>query len=229
MSKLADALDWNIGVDAQQTQLVSPDVAATGANGALKRTPRVDTHTVGLFGPVRFVPSWKPYWPKFKTAGLKFPEGIELAPVTVPREESQALRPIAPAKPPAGNTEPARKSTRVRPPADALSLEDRLFYLLQPPLESWLRGQELIMPFEPFPYQYEGIAWLFAQKAALLADEMGLGKTMQTITAIRLMLRAGEARRILLICPKPLIPNWPRELQTWAEEWPVGTIDGERA
>ncbi len=71
-----------------------------------------------------------------------------------------------------------------------VSIEDRLFYVLQPPLETWLRGQELIMPFEPFPYQYEGIAWLFAHDSALLADEMGLGKTMQTITAIRL---AGSA------------------------------------
>ena len=110
------------------------------------------------------------------------------------------------------------KRTRIKPPKQALSLQDRLFYLLQPPLESWLAGQELIMPFEPFGYQYEGIAWLFSQSSALLADEMGLGKTMQTITAIRLLLRSGQARRILLICPKPLIPNWQREFKTWAEE-----------
>ncbi|MBL8852229.1 MAG: DEAD/DEAH box helicase [Planctomycetaceae bacterium] len=227
MSKLADALDWDVAIDAYGTHLSVPDVAATGANGALKRAPRIDAQSVPLFGPPRFVPSWKPFWAKLKTAGLKFPEGIELAPVTAPREEQQAVRPIAPAKPPAGNGEPARKSTRVRPPADALSLEDRLFYLLQPPLESWLRGQELIMPFEPFPYQYEGIAWLFAQKAALLADEMGLGKTMQTITALRLLLRAGQVRRVLLVCPKPLIPNWQREFKMWAEELPVTTVDGD--
>ena len=110
-----------------------------------------------------------------------------------------------------------------------MSLQDRLFYLLQPPLESWLAGQELIMPFEPFAYQYEGIAWLFASQAALLADEMGLGKTMQTITAIRLLLRSGQAKRIVLICPKPLIPNWQREFKTWAEELPVVTVEGNGA
>src|SRR5262249_41221974 len=112
-------------------------------------------------------------------------------------------------------TEPPtpEKKTRLKPPSDAVSIEDRLFYLLQPPLETWLKGQELIMPFEPFPYQYEGIAWLFAQQAALLADEMGLGKTMQTITAMRLLLRAGQVGRILLVCPKPLIPNWQREFR----------------
>lgn len=119
------------------------------------------------------------------------------------------------------------KRTRFKPPHDAVSIEDRLFYLLQPPLETWLKGQELIMPFEPFPYQYEGIAWLFAQQAALLADEMGLGKTMQTITAMRLLLRAGQVNRILLVCPKPLIPNWQREFKNWAEELPVVTIEGD--
>ncbi|MCY2964931.1 MAG: SNF2-related protein, partial [Planctomycetota bacterium] len=116
--------------------------------------------------------------------------------------------------------------TRIKPPAEAISIEDRLFYLLQPPLETWLKGQELVMPFEPFPYQYEGIAWLFSQKAGLLADEMGLGKTMQTITAIRLLLRAGQVRRVLLVCPKPLIPNWQREFQAWADELPVVTVEG---
>ncbi len=85
------------------------------------------------------------------------------------------------------------------------------------------------MPFEPFPFQYEGIAWLFSQKAALLADEMGLGKTMQTITALRLLLRAGQTRRILMVCPKPLIPNWQREFKLWAEEIPVTTIEGDGA
>jgi SNF2 family DNA or RNA helicase len=99
--------------------------------------------------------------------------------------------------------------------------------LLQPPLETWLAGQELVMPFEPFAYQYEGIAWLFSQNSALLADEMGLGKTMQAITAIRLLMRSGQARRVLLICPKPLIPNWQREFKLWAEELPVMLLEGD--
>ena len=120
-----------------------------------------------------------------------------------------------------------KKVTRLKPPADALSIEDRLFYLLQPPLQSWLGGQELIMPFEPFPYQYEGIGWLFSKSAALLADEMGLGKTMQTITAIRLLIRSGQVRRVLLVCPKPLLPNWQREFQAWAEELPIVVVEGD--
>lgn len=123
--------------------------------------------------------------------------------------------------------EKEKTCTRIQPPKDAMSLEDRLFYLLQPPLEQWFEGHELIMPFEPFPYQYEGIAWLFAQKSALLADEMGLGKTMQSITALRLLFRAGQLNRVLLICPKPLIPNWQREFKMWAEELPVAVVQGD--
>ena len=82
------------------------------------------------------------------------------------------------------------------------------------------------MPFEPFPFQYHGIAWLFSQASALLADEMGLGKTMQAISALRLLMRSGQIRSVLLICPKPLITNWQRELQMWAEEIPVVAIEG---
>ena len=207
----------------------SPDVPVTGVNGALRRLPRIETQSLELLGKGGFVPSWKPYWTKPKTAGLTFPEGIEFLP---PKPEKSSppenLKQIKPPQPRRNDDKP-RKSTRIKPPADALSLEDRLFYLLQPPLESWLQGQELIMPFEPFPYQFEGIAWLFSQNAALLADEMGLGKTMQMITAIRLLLRSGQVRRILLVCPKPLIPNWQREFKLWAEEIPVTSIEGDSA
>ena len=55
---------------------------------------------------------------------------------------------------------------------------------------------------------------------------MGLGKTMQAITTIRLLLRSGELRNILLICPKPLVTNWQREFTQWAPELHVVVIDG---
>ena len=157
--------------------------------------------------------------------GLTLPEGLAFQPPEQKQEtQSDGItlkKPDPPKKPSRLDENGKPKHTRVKPPPNALSLQDRLFYLLQPPLESWLAGQELIMPFEPFPYQYEGIAWMFARHSALLADEMGLGKTMQTITGIRLLLRSGQVNRILLICPKPLIPNWQREFRTWAEELPI--------
>ena len=57
---------------------------------------------------------------------------------------------------------------------------------------------------------------------------MGLGKTMQAITATRLLLRSGEVRSVLLICPKPLVSNWKREFDLWAPELPVGVIEGDQ-
>ncbi len=109
-----------------------------------------------------------------------------------------------------------------------IKLEDRLFYLLQPSLESLIGEASLSMPARPFHYQFEGIAFLYPRYAAVLADEMGLGKTMQAITAIRLLLHAGELRSVLLICPKPLVTNWQREFAQWADELPVTVIEGEQ-
>lgn len=125
-------------------------------------------------------------------------------------------------------SKPAASDTRTRmaPPADVVKLEDRLRYVLQPPLESWVAGESLQLPHQPFPYQYEGIAFLYPRHAAILADEMGLGKTMQAITTMRLLLHAGEVNRVLLVCPKPLVSNWEREFEHWAPEVPVMSIGG---
>jgi len=208
-------------------------VASAGFNPALKRVPQMDVISVPLQRRPDFVPSWKPRRIPVKCIGLTLPEGLAFQPPEQKQEtQSDGItlkKPDPPKKPSRLDENGKPKHTRVKPPPNALSLQDRLFYLLQPPLESWLAGQELIMPFEPFPYQYEGIAWMFARHSALLADEMGLGKTMQTITGIRLLLRSGQVNRILLICPKPLIPNWQREFRTWAEELPIVTIEGNGA
>lgn len=123
---------------------------------------------------------------------------------------------------------PRSGRTRLTPPRDIVKLHDRLLYLLQPPLESLLRARQLTFPFSPFAYQYDGIGFLYSRFAAILADEMGLGKTMQAITAIRLLLHAGELNRVLLICPKPLVTNWQREFAQWAPEVPVTVVEGDQ-
>ncbi|MCH2127638.1 MAG: DEAD/DEAH box helicase [Pirellulaceae bacterium] len=117
-------------------------------------------------------------------------------------------------------------STRLQAPHDVIKLKDRLFYALQPPLETIFSSKSLEFPFPPFPYQMEGVAFLFTRQAAMLADEMGLGKTMQAITSIRLMAYSGDLKNVLLICPKPLVTNWQREFQLWAPELPVTIIEG---
>jgi SNF2 family DNA or RNA helicase len=121
---------------------------------------------------------------------------------------------------------PRPRYTRIRPPLDVVKLEDRLRLLLQPPLESLLREGVLRFARPPFGYQLDGIAFLYPRHEAVLADEMGLGKTMQAITAIRLMVHQGQLRRVLLVCPKPLVSNWQREFAQWAPELPVTSVEG---
>ena len=117
---------------------------------------------------------------------------------------------------------------RLRPPRDVVKLADRLYYVLQPPLDIWFKSHALEFPHNPFPYQLSGMAFLYPRVAAILADEMGLGKTMQAISSIRLLLRCGEARNILLVCPKPLVTNWQREFAMWAPEIPVSVVKGNQ-
>ncbi len=113
-----------------------------------------------------------------------------------------------------------KKRIRTRPTSDMVLMKDRLLYLLQPPLDGLFQGKQLEVPFEPFPYQLEGIAFLMPRTSALLADEMGLGKTAQAILALRLMFHQGIIKSALIIAPKPLIHNWCRELKLWAPDIP---------
>jgi SNF2 family DNA or RNA helicase len=162
--------------------------------------------------------------PTIKTQSFTFhlPSGA----VTDPQRQSvgaySATEPAAPLA-----LAPANR-TRLKPPRDIIKLQDRLHYVLQPSLETLLADSSLDFPFVPFPYQLAGTAFLFPRVGAVLADEMGLGKTMQAITAIRLLIRSGEIRSVLLVCPKPLVTNWQREFGLWAPELPVVAIEGDQ-
>lgn len=142
------------------------------------------------------------------------PAPVEPAPAPAP-VEMQLL-----AGPPAART-------RLRPPSDIVQFKDRLLYLLQPPLEDLFDGKQIQLPFQPYPYQLKGIAFLMPRHAALIADEMGLGKTAQVIIALRLLFHGGMIRNALIVCPKPLVINWTREMKLWAEDVPYEIITGD--
>ncbi len=159
------------------------------------------------------------------TQGWRFPSPGEVLAPPPPRlakeeePEPQLLLDDAPREP--------RPKTRLRPPGDAVLFKDRLLYLLQPPLEDLFNGKQVQLPFPPYPYQVQGIAFLMPRHAALLADEMGLGKTAQVIIALRLLFHAGAIQRALVVCPKPLVVNWTRELRLWAEDVPFEVVGGD--
>jgi SNF2 family DNA or RNA helicase len=160
-----------------------------------------------------------------RTIGCLFPEGAARAagtkPPAHPLRPSPRLRSAA-----AMSSTVPRGRTRVRPPGDIVKLEDRLRLLLEPPLESLLAAEALRFPFRPFSFQWDGIAFLLPRYQAVLADEMGLGKTMQAITAVRLLAHQRQVRRVLLVCPKPVVTNWQRELTLWAPELSVTVVEG---
>ncbi|EMI18648.1 SWF/SNF family helicase [Rhodopirellula maiorica SM1] len=167
---------------------------------------------------------------KARVTGFLFPEANQWVPPNAkpaaPGNESNSVK-IAEATKKKPKVD--RKRHRIKPPNDVVKLQDRLYYLLQPPLDLLVGSGQLNFPFEPFPYQLDGIAFMFPRFACVLADEMGLGKTMQAISTIRLLLCSGEVRSVLLVCPKPLVSNWLREFRVWAPEIPVAAIEGNAA
>ena len=118
-------------------------------------------------------------------------------------------------------------ATRLRPPRDTIVFKDRLLYLLQPPLEALFGNNKISLPFQPFPYQVKGVAFLMPRHHALIADEMGLGKTVQVIVSLRLLFQAGLIKTVLVVCPKPLVINWSRELRMWAPDLPFEVLGGD--
>jgi SNF2 family DNA or RNA helicase len=157
------------------------------------------------------------------TEGWKFPAPpMELDRLPPPRPDQPSGRHVVdlPHLPDDPLEAAKKKRVRPRPTADTVLFKDRLLYLLQPPLDGLFDGRQLEVPFEPFQYQLEGIAFLMPRHAALLADEMGLGKTAQSILALRLLFHQGIVRSGLLVAPKPLIHNWSRELKMWAPDLP---------
>ena len=132
-------MDSVIAINVIETPLsLTADLFSSGHNGALRRWPAVETQSLSLFDKrAGLTPSWKPHWSKVPTVGLMFPAGFEFAPKKPDESEPESLRKLE--APKSAATElgecadrPAeRKSTRLKPPSDAISLEDRLFYPLE--------------------------------------------------------------------------------------------------
>ncbi|MFL5341337.1 MAG: DEAD/DEAH box helicase [Gemmataceae bacterium] len=158
------------------------------------------------------------------TEGWKFP-----APALDAPPKPSEMQPRPKLVPRDDEAERRRPRTRPWPTGETVMIKDRLLYLLQPPLANVFAGKQVHVPFQPFPYQLEGIAFLMPRHAALLADEMGLGKTVMTLLALRLLFHSGILSRCLLVCPKPLVLNWSRELRTWAPDLPFEVIGGDNA
>ncbi len=223
----------------------APPKLSQTINGWTKTSPNVPIHSWTLSIKVAAPLSMRFPKTSLNTVGCMFAEGVGFLAKRKMHEEGKNPTPATSPEPAPltsevmlNKTVPEYKKsnqviptsqTRILPPKDIVKLEDRLQYLLQPPLESLLSAEALHFPFHPFDYQFDGIAFLYPRHQAVIADEMGLGKTMQAISAIRLLAHQGHIRRVLIICPKPLITNWQRELSLWAPEIAVTTISGKQS
>lgn len=73
-------------------------------------------------------------------------------------------------------------------------------------------------------YQKEAICYGLKRKAVLLGDDMGLGKTIQ---AIGIMNNTPNWKSAIIVCPKILLTNWKRELETWLIKKDVKIVVGD--
>lgn len=114
----------------------------------------------------------------------------------------------------------------------APSFFDLIKPLLYPPITIASGEYGIFLPpgKKPYEYQRRGIDKLISNRAFLLADEMGTGKTVMATIAIRILLRKGEARRVLVLCPVSVLRVWEEHLQDWSlGEMTVVLVRGPRA
>lgn len=110
-----------------------------------------------------------------------------------------------------------------------IDIFDLILPTLQPPL-----GEQFDNPiaFPPgkrlYQFQCDGIKFLIEHPRALLGDEMGLGKSIQTITAVRLLIRLGKIKNGLLLCPKAVVTDWETKFREWAPELRVQNVNGSQ-
>ncbi|MGV3720071.1 MAG: DEAD/DEAH box helicase [Actinomycetota bacterium] len=98
--------------------------------------------------------------------------------------------------------------------------------LLRPNVRAILSREEWPAPL--YPFQEDGVLFLYERPGALLADDMGLGKTIQALAAISLLLSTGQISQALILCPAPLVLNWRREARKWLPrlEGGIVVVDG---
>lgn len=85
---------------------------------------------------------------------------------------------------------------------------------------STTEGQVLLAPMEsnviPLPHQLHALSRAISGDRVryLLADEVGLGKTIEAGLIMRELKLRGLVRRILIVAPKGIAPQWVTEMQT---------------
>lgn len=86
-------------------------------------------------------------------------------------------------------------------------------------LATLIHDDKLLAPLDsavtPLPHQIKALKKVLSRPKVrfLLADEVGLGKTIEAGLAIKELKMRGRVKRILVIAPKGLIPQWIVEME----------------
>lgn len=72
-----------------------------------------------------------------------------------------------------------------------------------------------------FPFQRQGVEWLFSRKSGLLGDQMGLGKTAQALCSL------PEGVPVVIVCPLVAKGVWAYEARRWRPEYQITKISGK--
>jgi len=66
-------------------------------------------------------------------------------------------------------------------------------------------------------YQEKAIRWMIGHRYAAVWLSPGLGKTAITLEVLKVLLKAGQIKRALIICPlRVAYSTWPAEAEKWA-------------
>lgn len=106
-------------------------------------------------------------------------------------------------------------------------LFDLILPALHPPLSTNFQN-DLYFPNDLFSFQVDGIKFLIENDIVLLGDEMGLGKSIQSITAIRVLIRKALISKVCILCPLSVLTDWEEKFEKWAPELKVIKIEGNQ-
>ncbi|MGA1601067.1 MAG: SNF2-related protein [Prochlorothrix sp.] len=158
---------------------------------------------------LRYSPSQRPTWTpqqEFDTSPLPA-SAPETIPIATPASQSPDPTPQPPDSALTPTVDPA-----VDPTQDQALLE-RLRSLPQDPgcLSFCLDS----IPIQPWPHQLKILRRVAAEfpRSYLIADEVGLGKTIETGLILRYLWVAQKAKRILILAPASVQPQWHSELR----------------
>ncbi|MFP5237646.1 MAG: SNF2-related protein [Acidobacteriota bacterium] len=91
------------------------------------------------------------------------------------------------------------------------------------------RVGEATSAVSPWPHQARAFRRMYDSwpPRLLIADEVGLGKTIQAGMLLRQAWLAGRAKRVLILAPKAVLPQWQNELrEKFNLNWPI--YDGQK-